>query len=217
MGGESSGGTQTLRFAGWQVGKRQIGRKTVANLMLASRRQAGMIVTGQPEPRRESWGTRTSRGPQSTPTFCTEGDQACGGQRTRCGPDTETKYSIVMRAIQMNADETRKRTGLAVGLISSFIVLCVVAIFVAPSVITGVRSAITLNPNNFRNASVEFFQSLSDNKIEIYSFSLNEPLQVEHEKFDIRVISLERDIEHYKNQDNKKAHANGTVLVYACH
>ena len=119
----------------------------------------------------------------------------------------------------MDRSKSGKKLAVAIVLICILfgVTMCVVATLVGPSIIARVRSAIALNPDNFRDANVEFFQRLSQNEIEILSFSLEESIQVDCGGVDVAVIPLTRDNEHIADQDNKKAHANDAVLVYACY
>lgn len=118
----------------------------------------------------------------------------------------------------MNRSGSGKKLAVFLVLICILVVaICVVAAILGPSIIVGVRSITVLNPDNFRDANVEFYQRLSQNEIEILSFSLEESIQVECGGMNVTVIPLTRDYEHIKNQINKKAHANDTVLVYACY
>ena len=118
----------------------------------------------------------------------------------------------------MDTPGTRKQTKLFVVLISALVaIFFIVAVLTAQSVIAVLRSTTALNPTNFDDANREFFNRLAENKIEILSFSSEEPLEVEQFGFKVAIVPLERDTKRIADQDNKKAHANGAVLIFACH
>ena len=101
--------------------------------------------------------------------------------------------------------------GIAIG------VLVIALVRIGPPIVTKARSATELNPNNFGDANVEFFGRLADNRIEIFSFSSMTPLELALSGTTVTIVPIERDTKRLADQANKKAHANGIVLVFACH
>jgi len=92
-----------------------------------------------------------------------------------------------------------------------------VALTTVPSIVTAVRGATVLNPDNFEDANAEFFAKLSKKEIGILSFSSSKPSGTVQFGFKVAIVPLKRDMKRIADQDNKKAHANGTVLVFACY
>ncbi len=71
--------------------------------------------------------------------------------------------------------------------------------------------------NNFKEANGEFFEALARDRIEIRSPSRDKPLKVQQGRFEITVVPVDYELRRLVDQRNKKAHANDTVLVLACH
>ena len=93
----------------------------------------------------------------------------------------------------------------------------VAAVLSAPSIIAKFRSTTSINPNNFDDANIEFFNWLAEKKIRILRPSSKKPSEIEQLGFKVLIVPLERKTKRLADQDNKKAHANDTVLVFACH
>ena len=125
---------------------------------------------------------------------------------------------MFMKGAAMAASGAGKKTKLFVVLIGIAIGVLVIALVrIAPSILTRVRSATELNPGNFDEANVEFFSRLADNTVEILTFSSTKPFEVDQSGIKVMIVPIERDIKRKADQANKRAHANGIVLVFACH
>lgn len=124
-----------------------------------------------------------------------------------------------MKETNMDTDEPRKQSKVLIfATLALVVILCIVAAFTAvPSIVTALRSATVMNPSNFRNANIEFFEKLPRNEIRIFSFSSNKPSEAEQFGFKVAIVPLKRETKRIADQDNKKAHANGIVLVFACY
>lgn len=102
--------------------------------------------------------------------------------------------------------------------------MCVVAAVTIPVIVRSmpviarsIRSVTAVNPENFEDANVKFFERRAKSRIVIVSPSFKEPVEVEQGTFTITIIPLQRALDRIADQENKKRHANGAVLVFACY
>ena len=95
--------------------------------------------------------------------------------------------------------------------------LAALAVLKGPSIVDWLTKATTTNPNNFADANADFFRYVALNNVKIYRFSSEENVQVVQDEFRIDIVSVERTLPGYPDRENRKAHANGAVLVFACH
>jgi hypothetical protein len=120
----------------------------------------------------------------------------------------------------METKESENRSTAGVWMIIvTVIVLFTVAGITILTVLMYTRSAtmVSTPDKNFEDANIEFFEKLPDGEITIVSPSSNGPIEVEQGQFKIEIVPMQRDTSRVADVKNRKEHANGAVLVFACY
>ena len=89
-------------------------------------------------------------------------------------------------------------------------------IFAGPAIVTNLKNASIIDPNNFDDANKEFFIQLAENKIEIITHTIKQSQEVSVADMTVTIVPFKSSLTRFADMDNKKAHANGAVLVFAC-